>query len=232
MDASPSAAASFPASGRRAGAALTAGFLVGGAVLLNAAFTGLGAAFDYPAVLAKPPAEVLATFGERQAVVSLWFVVLAAGAGLLAPIAIRVGRLADNRLLRLSVPVGIAAAVVQVIGLLRWPLVVPFLAASSDPAAVTTFATLNLVLGTLIGETLGYALTAAWTALVSFGLRGTLFGPWLTWLGVASAVLIVTGDLVPLKVPGTALTNFAGYVLWSVWLVAFAVKVLRDRRRG
>jgi hypothetical protein len=36
-----------------------------------------------------------------------------------------------------------------VIGLLRWPLVVPFLAAD-DPAAVATFETLNTVLGQVI----------------------------------------------------------------------------------
>jgi hypothetical protein len=214
---------------RPSGRQLTAGLLVAGAVLLNAAFTGLGAAFDYPAVLQHPPAEVLATFAERQGVVSAWFLVLALGAGLLAPIALRVGRLGHSRLLRASVPVGVAAATVQVIGLLRWPLVVPFLAASGEPGAVGTFSTLNLVLGTVIGETLGYALTATWTVLVSLGLRGTLFGSWLAGLGVASAALIATGVLVPLGVPGTALTNFAGYVLWSVWLIAFAIRAVRGR---
>jgi hypothetical protein len=215
---------------RPRGAALTASLLFGGAVLLNVAFTGLGMVFDYPAVLAHPPADVLTAFGERQAAVSAWFVVLAAGAGLLAPIAIRIGRLGEHRLLRASVPFGVAAAVVQVAGLLRWPLVVPLLAASSDPGAVDAFARLNLVLGTIVGETFGYALTAAWTALVSLGLRGNLFGRPLTGLGLAAAALIATGVLVPLQVPGVSLANFAGYVLWSVWLVAVGVRLLRTPR--
>ena len=44
-----------------------------------------------------------------------------------------------------------------------------------------------------------------------------------------SAVLIVAGVLSPLDLPGVDLANFVGYVLWSVWLLAFAVLLLRPR---
>jgi hypothetical protein len=50
-------------------------------------------------------------------------------------------------------------------------------------------------------------------------------------LGVVSAVLILTGVLPTLQVPGIDL-NFAGYVLWSLWLLVFAVLILRHARRG
>src|SRR6188472_3268025 len=86
-------------------------------------------------------------------------VVLALSAALLAPIALLVGRLAPNQLGRWSIRVGIAAAVVQVIGLMRWPLIVPFLA---DRENTDTFETVHTTLGTVIGETLGYLLTATW----------------------------------------------------------------------
>jgi hypothetical protein len=46
-------------------------------------------------------------------------------------------------------------------------------------------------------------------------------------LGAGAAVLIATGVLAPLDVPGVGLTNFIGYVLFSVWLVAFAVVLVR-----
>jgi hypothetical protein len=53
-------------------------------------------------------------------------------------------------------------------------------------------------------------------------------GPrWFVWLGVAAAGLVLSGVLIPLHVPGTDATNFVGYVLWSVWLLAFAVIVWR-----
>lgn len=214
---------------------LTAAFLIAGAVTLNAAFLGLGAVFDYPAVLDHPATQVLAAFRENQSAVIGWFLVLAFGAALLAPIAVLVGRLGSSRALRLSVWVGVAAATVQVIGLLRWPLLVPALARqAADPTTATaaeeTFRTLNQILGTTIGETLGYTLTALWTVLVTVGLGRSFAGRWFTIAGFAAAGLIATGVLVPLDVPATDLTNFAGYVVWSLWLVGTAVVLLRGRR--
>lgn len=209
----------------------TAALLVAGAVLVNAAFLGLGSVFDYPDVLNQPPSEVLATFAERRWPVSALFLLLATGAALLAPIALRLGRLGSSAALRASVPVGIAAALVQVVGLLRWPLLVPGLAATpTDPGAIETFGRLNLVLGTIVGETLGYALTAAWTVLVAVGLRRTLLGPVLSMVGIVAAAMISTGVVEPLEVPLVGLVNFVGYIVWSGWLIAVAVVILRRRR--
>lgn len=213
----------------------TAAVVVAGSTVLNLAFLGLAAVFDYPAVLDRPAAEVLASFREHQGAVIGWFLVLAVGAALLAPIAVMVGRLGRSQALRLSVGVGIAAATVQVVGLLRWPLLVPSPAGqAADPstsaAAEATFRTLNQVLGATIGETLGYSLTAVWTVLVAIGLGRSLAGRWFQIAGLASAVLIATGVLIPLDVPGTDLTNFAGYVVWSLWLLAMATVLIRGSR--
>ncbi|GAA1862852.1 hypothetical protein GCM10009836_48990 [Pseudonocardia ailaonensis] len=204
----------------------TAGLLIGAAVLLDVAFAGLGAVFDYPQVLQHPPAEVLAAFLDSQTAVVAWFTALVVGAALLAPVAVGVGRLSGRRAMRWAVPVGILAAVVQVTGLLRWPLLVPGWAASGD---VESFRTANLVLGTLVGETGGYLLTALWTALVLVALGTAFAGRWFTVLGGVSAGLVVLGVLVPLGVPLAGLANFAGYVLWSCWLVAFGVVLLVRR---
>jgi hypothetical protein len=208
---------------------LTATLLIIAAVLTNIAFTALGSIFDYPDILKKPTGEILAAFTASQGAVMGWFVVLALSAALFAPIAIGVGRLATNRLMRIAVPVGIAAAVVQVVGLLRWPLLVPGYASTGD---VSTFETVHRVLGTLIGETFGYALTAAWTLLVLFALGRSFAGVWFVALGVIAAVLVLAGVLSPLGVPGVDFANFLGYVLWSIWLVAFAVLLLIYVRRG
>ena len=215
----------------------TAVLLITAAVLTNAAFTVLGSIFDYPDVLKEPVADILASFREHQGQVSFWFAVMAVSAALFAPIAIGVGRLSTHRAMRVAVPVGIAAAVVQVVGLSRWPLLVPGFAAdatSSDPATVSraydAFETAHRVLGNAIGETLGYAFTAAWTLLVIVALHRRLAGPWFSVLGAVSAVLILAGVLSPLDLPVIDTANFAGYVLWSVWLVAFGVLLLRRQR--
>jgi uncharacterized protein DUF4386 len=209
----------------RSPARVAAVLMVVAVVLANVAFLGLGSVFDYPDILQEDADEILAAFRDDEGTIVTLFVILALSAALLAPIAILLGRLAGNELGRWSIWVGIAAAVVQVVGLLRWPLVVPFLADREDTDA---FETVHTVLGTVIGETLGYLLTATWTVLIIYALGQRLAGRWFTYLGLVAAALIAVGVLVPLDVPGTDLANFVGYILWSIWLVVFAVLIWRQ----
>jgi hypothetical protein len=209
---------------------LTAALLIAAAVLTNAAFTVLGTLFNYPDVLKEPTADILASFRTHQGPVTFWFAVMAVSAALFAPIAVGVGRLSAHPAMRWAVPAGIAAAAVQVIGLSRWPLLVPRFAtdaASTDPATAAhgrdAFETAHFILGNVVGETLGYLFTAAWTVLVLVALHRKLAGRWFSILGAGSAVLILAGLLSPLDLPVIDTANFAGYVLWSVWLIAFAV---------
>jgi hypothetical protein len=218
---------------------LTAALLASAAVLTNVAFTALGTVFNYPDVLKEPVDDVLAAFRASQTAVTFWFSVLALSAALFAPIAVGVGRLSTHRAMRTAVWAGVSAAVVQVVGLLRWPLLVPGYAAdaaSNDAATAAaardSFANANLLLGNIIGETLGYILTAAWTLLVLVAIDRALAGRWFTALGVVSAILVLAGVLSPLDLPVVDDANFAGYVLWSVWLLAFAVLLLRHPRAG
>ncbi len=170
---------------------------------------------------------------------SIWFGVLALSAALLAPVAIGVGKLSTARAMRYAVPVGIAAAVVQVIGLLRWPILVPGYAAdaASADAGVAAdgrdaFTTASDILGTALGETLGYLLTAVWTGLVVVALGRAFAGRWFQALGGLAAALVLVGVLSPLDLPAVDGLNFIGYVLWSVWLVALAVVILVRERRS
>lgn len=217
---------------------LTATLLIVAAVLADVGFSALGAIFNYPDVLDQPAGHVLASFHDHHAAVSGWFVVLALSAGLLAPIAVGVGRLSTARAMRIAVPIGVVAAVVQVVGLLRWPILVPGYAAdatggsaSAAAGARDAFGTANDVLGTALGETLGYLLTAVWTGLVVVALGGRFAGRWFGILGGAAAGLVLVGVLSPLDLPVVDQANFLGYVLWSIWLVAFGVVlIVRERR--
>jgi hypothetical protein len=217
---------------------LTASLLILAAVLANVAFTALGSIFNYPDVLDEPAGEVLTAFRDDQGAVSGWFSVLALSAALLAPVAIGVGRLSSARAMRIAVPIGAIAAAVQVVGLLRWPILVPGYAsdaASADAAVAAAgrdaFTTAGDILGTAIGETLGYLLTATWTMLVIVALGRRFAGRWFQALGAASAALVLVGVLSPLGLPVIDTANFAGYVLWSVWLIALAVTILLHERR-
>ena len=207
---------------------ITGSLLILAAVLATLAFTALGSIFNYPDVLDEPAADVLASFRAHEGEVSTWFSVLALSAALLGPIAVGVGRLSAARAMRIAVAVGIAAAVVQVVGLLRWPLLVPGFAADGDTDA---FRLAGDVLGTAIGETLGYALTAAWTALVIAALGRHFAGRWFAVLGGVAAALVAVGVVSPLGLPVIDDANFIGYLLWSLWLVVFgAILLVRARR--
>jgi hypothetical protein len=217
---------------------LTATLLILAAIFANVGFTALGGIFNYPDVLDEPAGKVLASFREHQDAVSTWFAVLALASALLVPIAIGVGRLSKHKAMRIAVPVGIAAAVVQVIGLMRWPLLVPGYAsdaASNNPSIASdardSFTTASDILGTGIGETLGYLLTAIWTVLVVVALGRKYAGRWFQVLGVVSAALVFVGVFSPLDLAGIDTANFFGYVLWSVWLIAFGVLILVHERR-
>ncbi|MFI6325566.1 hypothetical protein ACIBG8_49195 [Nonomuraea sp. NPDC050556] len=196
--------------------------LIPGILAANLAFVGLGSVFDYPGILGEPPATILAAFAAHQTAISAWFLLLAAGAAALVPAAVLLGRRLEGPAAALSVHVGVLAGVVQVLGLLRWPYAVPSLAETAHEGATTVFAALHGYLGTGIGETLGYLLTAAWTILVLVALPAPR--RWFTALGVVSALAVGVGVLVPLGLPGADLANFVGYIAWSVWAICLAAQ--------
>ncbi len=214
---------------RRAGLALGVA-----SALAIAGFTVLGSVFEYPQILEEPTGDILALYRDHQAAVMTWFGVLVLSSALMAPAGIWLGRMAGGTLGRWITVLGVAAATVQVIGLQRWVTLVPGISDDAlDPArradAEDRFELLHNLLGKAIGETLGYAFTAAFTVLVVIALRRTLLPSWLAYVGIAAAALIATGVVIPVVEPAS-LTNFAGYVLWCAWLLAVAFVLLRATR--
>lgn len=214
------------ATARLAGAALALASL-----LAIAGFTILGSVFQYPQILEEPTTEVLALFREHQGAVVTWFLVLVVSAALMAPAGLFLGRLVGGTLGRWIAVVGIAAATVQVIGLQRWVTLVPGISQDAlDPArradASERFELLHTILGRVIGETFGYALTTTFTVLVVVALRRTIMPRWMAVIGYLAAGLIATGVVIPV-VEVASLSNFAGYVVWCGWLLGVAVLLFR-----
>jgi hypothetical protein len=215
-----------------AGAAqLSGAALALASILAIAGFTFLGSVFQYPQILEEPTAEILALFRAHQTAVVTWFLVLGASAALMAPAGLSLGRVVDGRLGRWIAGVGIAAATVQVIGLQRWVTLVPGISRDAlDPAqradAEERFELLHTVLGKVVGETFGYALTATFTVLVVVALTRTIMPRWMALIGYVAAALIATGVVIPV-VEVASLSNFAGYVAWCVWLLGVAVLLFR-----
>jgi Domain of unknown function (DUF4386) len=211
----------------------------------NAAFALLAARFDYPDVLRRPTAEVLAKYREGGTPLVLLWWGFALSAVALAPLAVLLSRAigdADPALLALATTAGVLAAAVQFLGLVRWPFLVPYLArAAAEPGASearreavdVVFQAFNRYLGVAVGEHLGYALTGAWTTLIGIALtQSSVVAGWVGLLGVVigPALMLCSLEFVGgherdgWKV-AERLTPIA-YVAWSLWLVATGIALL------
>jgi hypothetical protein len=109
---------------------LTGVLLIGLPLAYNGLYTLLARAFDYPDILRRPTNEILARFsaGGSRLVLVWWG--FAMSAVLLAPVAVLVSAtLADANptVLSLATAIGLLAALVQFLGLIRWAFAVPHL---------------------------------------------------------------------------------------------------------
>jgi hypothetical protein len=228
---------------------VTAALLIAVPIGFNLAFFELGRAFDYPNILRKEPDEILRRFaagGSR--LVLRWQALLLSALAMLPLVALVAVALAPPAPLAVtSVVVGSAAALVQVLGLVRWPFAVPelarrYLAADEDdgPDAAATrrtieiiFATLHRLLGVGIGEHLGYLLTGVWTLLAAASVVSTAVLPgWLGLIGIPIGIALLIGTLEfvgPNEERGWPLAGTIvpiAYIAWSIWLVALGVALL------
>jgi hypothetical protein len=178
-------------------------------IAFNAAFFELGRAFDYPNILRREPNEILRRFAAGgSGLLWRWQALLVSALAML-PLAalLAVVLAAPPALMALSIVIGATAALVQALGLVRWPFAVPELArryvAAEGPDAEATrrtielvFAALHRLLGVGIGEYLGYLLTGLWTLLVGASILSTAVLPgWLGVIGLPIGVALLVGTL-------------------------------------
>ena len=220
---------------------LTATLLIAVPVLFMLFYGLLTMTFDYPGILGEPPGEILRRFAAGgPSLVLLWYG-FALTPALFIPAAILLRRAfpTTSAVLDLVVPLGVLAGLTQVLGLIRWPFLVPELARTFlDPAAseatqaaaLTVFAAFHQYAGVAIGEHLGYLFTAAWTLVIAGAmLKASVFRPWLGWVGIGSAVGILVGLLEPAGFALAGTINAIAYLAWSLWLVATGISLLRAR---
>src|SRR3954447_16043745 len=171
-------------------------------ILFNVGFTLLAQRFDYPDVLRRPTHEVLERFrAGGSALILIWWAfalsaVLFTALAVLFAIAVDD---ADGTVVLLGAVVGVLASVVQFLGLIRWPFLVPYLARVAEESAPDSptgravdvvFQAFNRYLGVGVGERLGYALTGVWSIFAGVAILGSGAVP--DWLGVIG---VITGPL-------------------------------------
>jgi hypothetical protein len=214
-------------------------------VALNLFFTLLGRTFAYPDILRQPTEEILRRFQAGGTALRLTWHGFAFTAVGFAPAAVLVGQvLAPDHLAYMpaATAIGVLAAAVQFLGLIRWPYLVPFLArAYFDPDATSatraavdvTFQAFHRTLGVAIGEHLGYLFTGLWTLLVGIAMtQSDTFSPWLGWPGVGIGVALLIGSFEfagPFEESGWSLAGKlipVAYALWSIWLLATGILLI------
>lgn len=218
-------------------------------LLVQVPFALLGATFDYPDILRRPPAEVLERFAAGGDVLVLtWYAyALCVVPFLLAVIVLPDALEASAARRRVIRALGVISAVTQLVGLLRWTLVVPALASAYvDPAAsessraaiAIAFDTQHRLFGNLMGEHVGQLTLALWTLLITT----TQASPALRWLGRAAGGLFLVGLgdglATVIAVPGASVIAHAplvAFLLWTAWMIATGVALHRrtsatDRR--
>ena len=225
--------------------ALTGILLILLPVAYNGLYTMLARSFDYPDILRRPTAEVLARFSAGGSALILTWWGFAMSAVLLAPTAVLVSASfadANPTLLAVAIAIGLLAALVQFLGLIRWPLAVPHLAREMvDPSSSATkkdavdvvFQTLNRYLGVAVGEHLGYLFTGLWTALVGIAvIQSDLLHAAFGVIGVVLAPLFLVGSMEFIGAHEKQGWRFAAtlvpiaYIGWSLWLLALGIALL------
>ena len=209
-------------------------------ILFMVALTLLQINFEYPDILRQPATVVMQKFvAGGSGLIANWYAMVIS-AFLFIPIAILLHPFLakkDSNFMQVGTIFGITAGIVEMLGFIRWPFLVPSLAQTYlDPisseatraAVAVTFSAFNQYAGVGIGEHLGYLFTALWTILIGIAMMKTPhFRGWLGWVGIFSAVGILFGLLEPAGLPLAGLINAFAYIVWAVWMVIVGIFVLR-----
>lgn len=197
--------------------------------------------FGYDDILREPAAVILGNFRRGGApLVAAWFG-FAMASLLFIPVALGFQRLLAVHAVddRGVATLGVASAIVQAIGLLRWVLVMPALAASfadasSTPATreavLVVFDTVHRYGGMVIGEMVGQLLLAGWTGGVALQIwRSRALPHWLAAAGALTLPLWLLGQTellhAVLPLPRIEVIPVA-FMAWEAWLTAMAVALL------
>ena len=209
-------------------------------VAMWTAFGVLAPAIDWPASLDLPPATILPLILDQAGPVFAGYLSYLVHALLLIPIAVvlRHSLRMPPVLGGIAVALGVLAGFAKTLGIVRWTLLMPGLAAAwVDPAATeatraaiaVTYAAFNAYAGG-VGEVLGVGLFAGlWTILVSVALVRLGGGArWLGLAGLAAAGLLLTTLLTVVGIENPILLTLSG-ILWQLWTFALAIWHLRAR---
>ena len=206
----------------------------------------LATAFGWPGVLEERGATALPAFAAAEGAVRTGFVLMLLSSVLIVPAAygLEQALARPGAAARALTTFGVAGALFQVLGWVRWPITVPVLSdaygtatdEAGRAAVAASYDVLNHYAGGAVGEQLGWLFQGVWAVGVGvLVLRAAGLPRWFAALGLALAAAWAV--LVPLAgFLGADALDAVGqpaYALWYVWLLALGVVLVLpqvDRR--
>ena len=222
---------------------LTGLLLIVTPILFMTAFTLLQINFEYPDILRQPAMTVMEKFmAGGSGLIANWYLMVVSSI-LFIPISVMLHPYLardDTPYMTVATTFGVIAGIVQMLGFIRWPFLVPTLASTYLDASTSeatraaievTFTAFNQYAGVGVGEHLGYLFTALWSILIALAMpKSKYFSTWLGWMGGVLAVGILLGTLEPAGVPFVGLINVIAYSLWAVWIIMLGIRLLMKEK--
>ena len=216
------------------------------AALLVSGFLILADQFAFPEILRASSEERLGLFHRNQPIITGAYYLMALSGLTQVVLAVMFHQCfarPGSTVLQLALVSGILAGAFQVLGFIRWPIAVPYLAdqmvsaGSPDMRAVVTLleGLLNRYAGMAIGEHLGFLGQGAWTVLIGIAMfNGRLFAVPYGLVAVVLGALLIVSSLEQLGGMFEAVGFLSAPVsaAWLGWLVSCGVSLARTQGDG
>ena len=216
---------------------ITAIILLVYVVAIAIASNVLAVVFDFPDILRASAADRLTLFLENSSLIVPMYYLFALTGIIQIVMSVMLHQSFGERssLAVMTVVFGGLTGIFQVLGFIRWPIVIPYIAtAMNSGVSMETIAfvegMLNRYAGMAIGEHLGFMAQATWTTLLgTMMLRHSLFDRRLGWVGIATGLLTFLFAMEPLGGFWVIFAGLAWPVLaaWTIWLLVLAISLLR-----
>jgi hypothetical protein len=204
----------------------------------------LVANFGYDDILREPTAEILQKFHAGGSQLVFAWLGFALSAFAFIPVALGFKKLmtAYGHVDQGASALAIASSIVQAIGLLRWVIVVPWLAevyvntsttTTSKEAILLVFEATHRYGGMIIGEMVGQLLLMGWTSLIAAQLyKSHVIPRWLSLCGLFTVPFWLVGqtELLNRVIPEIAVFEVipVAFMAWEAWLLGIAIVLIVD----
>lgn len=204
---------------------------------------------NFPDLQARGIDEFLTTvYQSGKTGVLVWYAAIVSGILYMAAMAMFHKVLEPERIPWMGVvtTIGIAAWAIQLIGMVRWIFVFPYLAnvwaaSANNPQkreiVEVVYNAFTNYTGFALGQTIGIHLTAIWTFLAGIAMKKSpLFKPWVGYLAILIAIGQAIGNIGPLgavlpEIPIQTLFNVSGIVwyIYYLWTAYVGIVMIRAR---